>query len=28
MIKAGEELKFRCKIEGEAMVGDNWAETH
>ncbi len=28
MIKAGEALGFRCKVEGEAMVGNNWAETH
>lgn len=28
MIIAGEVLGFRCKIEGEAMVGDNWASTH
>lgn len=27
-IKAGEELKIRIKIEGEAKVGMNWAETH
>ena len=28
MILAGEALGFRCKIEGEAMVGNNWSETH
>lgn len=28
MIAAGEELKTRIKIEGEAMVGDNWSDTH
>lgn len=28
MVLAGEALGFRCKIEGEAKVGDNWASTH
>lgn len=23
-----EKLNFRCKLEGEAKVGNNWAETH
>ena len=23
-----EKLNFRCKLEGEAKVGDNWADTH
>lgn len=27
-IKAGDELKCRCRIDGEAMSGDNWASTH
>lgn len=27
-LKAGEELKIRILIEGEAMAGDNWAATH
>lgn len=27
-IKAGEELGFRIKIQGEAKSGKNWAETH
>jgi DNA polymerase I len=25
---AQEFFKFQCKIEGEARVGDNWAQTH
>lgn len=28
MNKAGEALGFRCRIDGEAMVGDSWAATH
>lgn len=28
MIKAGEELKVRILIEGEAMEGLTWADTH
>ena len=28
MVKAGEALGFRCQIDGEAMVGDTWADTH
>ncbi len=28
MTKAGEALGFRCPIEGEAMVGTTWANTH
>jgi DNA polymerase-1 len=23
-----EKLNFRCKLEGEAKVGDNWSDTH
>ena len=23
-----EQLKFRCKLEGEAKIGSNWADTH
>lgn len=26
--KAGEYYKFRCPLDGEAKVGNNWAETH
>lgn len=26
--KAGEYFKFRCPLDGEAKVGNNWAETH
>lgn len=26
--KAGEYFKFRCSLDGEAKVGNNWAETH
>lgn len=26
--KAGEVLKFRCPLDGEAKIGNNWAETH
>ena len=25
---AGEELGFRCPLDGEYKVGRNWAETH
>lgn len=25
---AGEDLGFRCPLDGEYRVGDNWAETH
>jgi len=28
MPKAGEFFKFRIPIEGEAKIGNNWAETH
>lgn len=28
MLKAGEELKLRIAIEGEAMEGETWADTH
>lgn len=28
MIKAGEELKIRIAIEGEAMEGETWVDTH
>lgn len=28
MPKAGAYFKFRIPIEGEAKIGDNWAETH
>ena len=26
--KAGEYFGFRCPLDGEAKVGDNWYETH
>lgn len=26
--QAGEDFKFRCRLDGEYRVGDNWAETH
>lgn len=26
--KAGESLGFRCRLDGDAKVGRNWAETH
>jgi len=26
--KAGEVLGFRCRLDGEAKIGRNWAETH
>ena len=26
--QAGEYLKFRCRVDGEYKVGNNWAETH
>lgn len=26
--QAGEDLGFRCPLDGEFRVGDNWAETH
>lgn len=26
--KAGEYFNFRCSLDGEAKVGNNWAETH
>jgi DNA polymerase-1 len=25
---AGEDLGFRCRLDGEAKIGRNWAETH
>ena len=28
LTKAGEELKFKCRLDGEYKVGSNWAETH
>ena len=27
-IQAGEFFNFKCKIEGDYKVGNNWAETH
>ena len=26
--QAGDYLKFRCRVDGEYKVGNNWAETH
>jgi DNA polymerase-1 len=28
IVKAGEHYKFRCPLNGEYKVGENWAETH
>jgi hypothetical protein len=28
IVDAGEHFNFRCPLDGEAKVGDNWAETH
>ena len=28
LTKAGEQLKFKCRLDGEYKVGANWAETH
>ena len=28
MCEAGEELKFRCPLDGDYKIGRNWAETH
>ena len=28
LTKAGEELEFKCRLDGEYKVGSNWAETH
>ena len=28
LAKAGKKLNFRCPIDGEYKVGNNWAETH
>ncbi len=28
MVQAGEYFNMRCLIEGEAKIGNNWAETH
>lgn len=28
IVQAGEELNFKCKLDGEYKVGNNWAETH
>jgi DNA polymerase I-like protein with 3'-5' exonuclease and polymerase domains len=25
---AGAQLGFRCPLDGEYRIGDNWAETH
>jgi DNA polymerase I-like protein with 3'-5' exonuclease and polymerase domains len=26
--RAGQAFKFRCRLDGEAKVGDSWADTH
>jgi hypothetical protein len=26
--KAGEALKFRCRVDAEGKVGNNWKECH
>ena len=26
--KAGKDLKFKCPVDGEAKIGNNWQETH
>jgi len=26
--QAGRDFNWRCPLDGEAKVGDNWAETH
>ena len=26
--KAGQDLGFKCPLDGEAKIGNNWAETH
>ena len=28
IVDAGEYFNFRCPLDGEAQVGDSWAETH
>ena len=28
MREAGEDLRFRCPLDGDYKVGENWAETH
>lgn len=28
IVQAGEYFNFRCPLDGEAKVGDSWAETH
>lgn len=28
IVKAGQHFKLNCPLEGEAKVGNNWAETH
>lgn len=28
MTRAGDFFEFRCQIDGEAQIGDNWKETH
>ena len=28
MCEAGEELRFRCPLDGDYKIGRNWAETH
>ena len=28
IVEAGEHFKFRCPLDGEYAIGNNWAETH
>ena len=28
LTKAGQVLKFNCRIDGEYKVGNNWKDTH
>ena len=28
MKRAGESFKFKCPLDGEFKIGNNWADTH
>lgn len=28
IVKAGDHFDFRCPLDGEYKIGNNWAETH
>ena len=28
IVQAGEHFNFRCSLDGEALIGDSWKETH